>query len=273
VSAAGRTLSADSARATAVRLEEAQRSRKQIRQLTLDHPGMTIDDAYAIQREWVALKLRAGRRLRGRKIGLTSRVMQQASQIDEPDYGDLTDDMFFADGAAIPTSRFIVPRLEVELAFILKERLSGPDCTLAKALAATDYVVPAMEIIDARIEQFDSVTRAPRRVQDTISDNAANAGLVLGTRHIDPHAVDLRWIAALCYRNRVIEESGVAAAVLDHPGNGIAWLANKLAAHGVALEAGLVVLSGSFVRPIAVRAGDEFRADYGPHGSISCKFV
>ena len=273
MSTAGRTLSDEVVRTTAIRLQEAERSRKQIRQLTLEHPGMTIDDAYAIQREWVALKIRAGRRLRGRKIGLTSRVMQQASQIDEPDYGDLTDDMFFEDGAVIPTSRFIVPRLEVELAFILKHRLSGPNCTLEQALAATGYIVPAMEIIDARIEQFDSVTRAPRRVQDTISDNAASAGLVLGKQRIDPRAVDLRWVAALCYRNGVIEESGVAAAVLDHPANGIAWLANKLAAHEVALDAGLVVLAGSFVRPIAVRTGDEFRADYGPHGTISCKFV
>jgi 2-oxo-hept-3-ene-1,7-dioate hydratase len=269
----GRTLAGDVVRATARKLNEAEQSRKQIRQLTLEHPGMTIEDAYAIQREWVALKIREGRRLRGRKIGLTARVMQQASQIDEPDYGDLLDDMFFDDGADIAVARFIVPRLEVELAFILKSRLTGPHCTLEQVLAATDYIVPAMEIIDARIEQIDSKTKAPRRVEDTISDNAANAGLVLGKSRINPGTVDLRWIAALCYRNGVIEESGVAAAVLDHPANGIAWLANKLAAHGVALEAGLIVLSGSFVRPISVRAGDQFRADYGPHGSISCRFV
>jgi 2-oxo-hept-3-ene-1,7-dioate hydratase len=273
VSAGARTLSAEVVRAHALELDEAERSRRQIRQLTLRHPGMTIDDAYAIQREWVALKLRSGRRLRGRKIGLTSRAMQQSSQIDEPDYGDLTDDMFFVDGAAIPAARFIVPRLEIELAFVLKRRLTGPGCTKEMALAATDHVVAAMEIIDARIEQFDSVTKVPRRVQDTISDNAANAGLVLGTQHIDPRMVDLRWVAALCYRNGVIEESGVAAAVLDHPANGIAWLANKLAAHEVTLDEGLVVLSGSFIRPIPVRAGDEFRADYGPHGSVSCAFV
>jgi 2-oxo-hept-3-ene-1,7-dioate hydratase len=273
VTAVSRTLSADVVHATAVKLNEAERTRKQISQLTLEHRGMTIEDAYAIQREWVALKLGAGRRLMGRKIGLTSRVMQQASQIDEPDYGDLLDDMFFADGSEIPTNRFIVPRLEVELAFVLNKRLSGPKCTLEQVLAATDYVVPAMEIIDARIEPIDSVTKATRKVQDTIADNAACAGVVLGTRRFKPQDLDLRWVAALCLRNDVIEESGVAAAVLNHPANGIAWLANKLALHGVALEAGLVVLSGSFVRPIPARAGDVFRADYGPIGSISCKFV
>jgi 2-oxo-hept-3-ene-1,7-dioate hydratase len=273
MSAAARTLPADVVRAHALELNEAEKSRKQIRQFSLQHPGMTIDDAYAIQREWVALKIREGHRLRGRKIGLTSRAMQQSSQIDEPDYGDLLDDMFFADGAAISAARFIVPRLEIELAFILKKRLAGPGCTMELALAATDHVLPAMEIIDARIEQFDSATKSPRRVQDTISDNAASAGLVLGTRRINPRGVDLRWVAALCYRNGVIEESGVAAAVLDHPANGIAWLANKLAAHEVALDEGLVVLAGSFIRPVPVRAGDAFRADYGPHGSVSCTFV
>ncbi len=272
MSQGGRTLAGDAVRALALRLDEAERNRRQVRQFTLEHPGMTIDDAYAIQREWVAIKIRAGRRLRGRKIGLTSRAMQQSSQIDEPDYGDLLDDMFFEDGARIPAARFIVPRLEIELAFVLKRALRGPGCTLEQALAATDYIVPAMEIIDARIESFDSVTKAPRRVQDTISDNAANAGIVLGRQRILPDS-DLRWIAALCYRNDVIEESGVAAAVLNHPANGIAWLANKLAAHEVGLEAGLIVLAGSFIRPIPVCAGDVFRADYGTHGSVACEFV
>jgi 2-oxo-hept-3-ene-1,7-dioate hydratase len=273
VSATPRTLSAEVVQTCAGRLHAAERTRKQIHQLTLEYRGMTIEDAYAIQRAWVALKLSEGRRLRGRKIGLTSRAMQQSSQIDEPDYGDLLDDMFFEDGSDVPVQRFIVPRVEVELAFVLKKRLTGPQCTLQEAMAATDYVLPAMEIIDARIEQVDPQTKVTRKVQDTISDNAANAGLVLGRQRIDPQGVDLRWVAAICSRNDVIEESGVAAAVLNHPANGIAWLANKLHQHGVALEAGLIVLSGSFVRPIPARAGDQFVADYGPHGSISCRFV
>lgn len=255
------------------RLDEAEKTGRQLRQFSLEHPGITIADAYAIQRRWVELKLAAGRRLKGHKIGLTSRAMQQSSQIDEPDYGALLDDMFFETGADLPMSRFIVPRVEVELAFVLGKRLAGAECTLYDALNATDFVVPAIEIIDARIEQVDAKTKAPRKVFDTISDNAANAALVLGGRPVKPFDIDLRWVAALCYRNGVIEESGVAAAVLNHPANGVAWLARKLAPHGVSLEPGEVILAGSFTRPVAARAGDVFHVDYGPLGAISCRFV
>src|SRR5438105_1779594 len=229
----------------AQRLHQAEKTRQQIRQFSLDHPGISIDDAYAIQREWVRLKLVEGRTVRGHKIGLTSKAMQASSQISEPDYGALLDDMFFQDGSDLPIERFIVPRLEVELAFILSKPLAGPNCTVFDVLAATDYVVPAVEIIDARIQQVDPETKVPRKVFDTISDNAANAGLILGGRPVRPMDVDLRWVSALCYRNGVIEESGVAAAVLNHPANGIAWLANKLSAHNVTLEAGQVILAGS----------------------------
>jgi 2-oxo-hept-3-ene-1,7-dioate hydratase len=255
------------------RIHEAERTRVQIGQLSLQYPDMTIEDAYAVQRAWVDIKLAEGRVRKGRKIGLTSRAMQQASQIEEPDYGDLLDDMFFRDGSDIPMSRFVVPRVEVELAFILGKPLRGPHCTIFDALDATEYVIPAIEIIDARIEQFDGQTKRPRKVVDTISDNAANAGLVMGGRPIRPMDVDLRWVSALLYRNGVIEESGVAAAVLNHPANGIAWLANKLAPYGVSLEAGHVILGGSFTRPTHARAGDSFHVDYGPLGSISCRFV
>jgi 2-oxo-hept-3-ene-1,7-dioate hydratase len=254
-------------------LDEAERSRVQIRQLSLAHPAITIAEAYAIQRAWVALKLGDGRAVRGHKIGLTSRAMQQSSQIDEPDYGVLLDDMFFRDGTDIPAARFIVPRVEVELAFILGKPLTGPRCTLFDVLDATAYVTPAIEIIDARIQQVDPGTGATRKVFDTIADNAANAGIVLGGRAIRPLDVDLRWVAALLYRNGVIEESGVAAAVLNHPANGVAWLANALHPHGVALEPGQVILGGSFTRPVAARPGDTFQIDYGPLGAIACRFV
>jgi 2-oxo-hept-3-ene-1,7-dioate hydratase len=255
------------------RLNEAEKSRTQIRQFSLEHPGMTIEDGYAIQRSWVALKMSEGRALKGHKIGLTSKAMQYSSQIDEPDYGDLLDDMFFADGSDIPSSRFIVPRVEVELAFVLGKPLSGPNCTIFDVLGATDYVVPTIEIIDARIHQIDPETKVPRKVFDTISDNAANAGLVMGGRPVRPLDVDLRWVAAVCYRNGVIEESGVAAAVLNHPANGIAWLANKFAPHGVTLQPGQVILGGSFTRPVPARPGDTFHVDYGALGAISCRFV
>ena len=180
---------------------EAERTRTQVRALSFAHPGMTIDDGYAIQKEWVDLKIAEGRMVRGHKIGLTSRAMQLASQITEPDYGTLLDDMFFADGAEIPSDRFIVPMLEVELAFVLERRLAGPDCTLFDVLDATRYVTPALELIDARTFRIDPETKKPRRVVDTIADNAANAGIILGGRAIKPDDVDLRWVSALFYKN------------------------------------------------------------------------
>jgi len=268
-----RTLSQEQVLACAESIERAEQTRTQVRQLSLQFPGMTIDDAYAVQREWVAIKIAAGRTLKGHKIGLTSRAMQLSSQITEPDYGDLLDDMFFAQGGDIPINRFILPRVEVELAFILGKPLSGPECTIFDVLSATDYVVPAIEIIDARIHQIDPETRVPRRVMDTISDNAANAGIVLGGRPVRPFDTDLRWVSALCYRNGVIEESGVAAAVLNHPANGVAWLANKLFRFGKTLAPGQVILGGSFTRPVPAQAGDSFHTDYGPLGAISFRFT
>lgn len=259
--------------AAARRLDQAERSREQIGQLSLERPEITLDDAYAIQRAWVEQKLADGRKLVGHKIGLTSRAMQVSSNISEPDYGALLDDMFFDEGTDIPFQRFIVPRVEVELAFILGKPLRGPNCTLFDVLAATDYVIPALEIIDARIQQVDPQTQATRKVFDTISDNAANAGVVLGGKAVRPHDLDLRRVPAILYRNGVIEESGVSAAVLNHPAKGVAWLANKLAGHDVTLEAGQIILGGSFTRPVAARPGDTFHVDYDQLGSIACRFV
>jgi len=266
-------LNSQTIQALARELHQAEQSREQTRQLSLRYPEITLEDAYAIQREWVAAKIAEGRTLKGHKIGLTSKAMQASSQIDEPDYGALLDDMFFADGSDIPVDRFIVPRVEVELAFVLAKPLSGPNCTLFDVYNATDYIIPALEIIDARCHGIDPQTQRPRKVFDTISDNAANAGVVLGGRPVKPDALDLRWISALMYRNGVIEESGVAAAVLNHPANGVAWLANKLAPHDVQLQAGQIILGGSFTRPVPARKGDTFHVDYGVMGAISCRFV
>ncbi|ODU56691.1 MAG: 2-oxo-hepta-3-ene-1,7-dioic acid hydratase [Comamonadaceae bacterium SCN 68-20] len=259
--------------ALARELYAARKSRTPLRQFSRAHPGMTVDDGYAIQREWVRLELADGRRIKGRKIGLTSRAMQVSSQITEPDHAPLMDDMFFDAGTDIPISRFIAPRVEVELAFVLGRPLAGPGVSLFDVLSATDYVVPAIEIIDARIEQFDRETKAPRKVTDTISDFAANAGIVLGGRPVRPLDVDLRWVGALLHRNGVIEESGLAAAVLNHPGNGVAWLANKIAPYGEQLNSGDVVLAGSFTRPASAVADDSFHADYGALGSVAFRFV
>jgi 2-oxo-hept-3-ene-1,7-dioate hydratase len=259
--------------ALARQLYQARKSRTQLRHFSRDHPQMSIEDGYAIQRQWVQLELADGRTIKGRKIGLTSRAMQQASQITEPDYAPLMDDMFFDGGGDIPFGRFIAPRVEVELAFVLSRPLQGPGVTITDVLQATAYVTPALEIIDARIEQFDRETKAPRKVFDTISDFAANAGIVLGGRPVKPDAIDLRWVGALLYKNAVIEETGLAAGVLNHPATGVAWLANKIAPYDEQLEAGQIVLAGSFTRPTAAVPGDVLHADYGPLGGISFRFV
>jgi 2-oxo-hept-3-ene-1,7-dioate hydratase len=253
----------------AQQLDQAEKSREPLRHFSKAHPGMTIEDGYAIQRAWVQLKLQQGRVIKGRKIGLTSRAMQMASQISEPDYGALLDDMFFEDGGNIPLQRFIAPRIEVELAFVLEKDLKGPGITVFDVMQATAYVTPAIEIIDARIEQFDRETKVMRKVFDTISDNAANAGIVMGGRPMKPDAIDLRWVGAMLIKNGVVEETGLAAGVLNNPAKGVAWLANKLAPHQEYLKAGDVVLAGSFTRPTPGTLGDSFFIDYGAMGSIS----
>ena len=254
-------------------LYQARKTRTALRHISTQYPAMTIEDGYAIQRAWVALEIADGHKIKGRKIGLTSRAMQLSSQITEPDYAPLMDDMFFEQGGDIPITRFIAPRVEVELAFVLGKSLTGPGVTLFDVLNATEYVCPALEIIDARIEQFDRETKAPRKVFDTIADFAANAGIVLGGRPVRPDAIDLRWVGAMLFKNSVIEETGLAAGVLNHPATGVAWLANKIAPHEERLNVGDVVLAGSFTRPTLAALADNIHADFGPLGTVSFRFV
>ena len=248
-------------------LARAESERVTIPLLTSRYPAMTVEDSYAVQTEWRRRSAERGRRHVGRKIGLTSKVMQVATGITEPDYGTIFSDMVYENGAVIEHRRFSNVRIEVELAFVLVAPLEGPDVTIFDVMRATDYVVPALEILSSRIDMTG------RTIVDTIADNAAMGGMVYGGNPTRPQDVDLRWVAALLYRNEVIEESGVAAAVLNHPANGVAWLANKLAAHGDRLESGEIVLAGSFTRPMWVESGDTVHADYGPMGTISCRFV
>lgn len=260
-------LPAETISAIADELAGAERDRGTIPRITARYPDATVEDAYAIQGVWRDKALGAGRRLVGRKIGLTSRAMQQATGITEPDYGVILDDTVWSSGEQIPFDAFSNVRIEVELAFVLKETLEGPHCTVFDVLRATEYVTPALEILNSHIELEG------RTIVDTIADNAAYGGLVLGGRPVPPDQVDLRWVAALLHRNETIEETGVAAGVLGHPATGVAWLANKLHQHGARLEAGETILAGSFTRPVWVSRGDSILCDYGPLGTISCRFV
>ncbi len=248
------------------RLLKAEQDRKQASLLSDTYPHIQIEDSYAISTAVAQHKIRNGAKLIGHKVGLTSKAMQASSKIDEPDYGHLLDSMLIPEGAKIPHSNFCLPRVEVELAFVLGQPLKGPGIGLIDVLRATEYVVPALEIVDARLVD-------QRKICDTVADNGAAAGLVLGGRPIKPMDVDLRWVSALMYRNSEIEETGVAAGVLGHPALGVAWLANKLGQHGVGLEAGHIVLSGSFTRVVFARKGDTLFGDFGPLGSVCVQFV
>lgn len=262
----------ETAQLLAQELQQAEENRAPIDQFSQRFPGMSIDDGYRVGRAWVELKKRAGQKVFGHKIGLTSRAMQEAAAISEPDYGTLLDDMVFDQGGDIPSSRFIVPRVEAELAFFLKRDLAGPGVSIFEVLAATEYVVPALEIIDSRIVMIGP-TGSRRQIQDTIADNAANAGIVIGGDPMRPDALDLRWAGTMLAKNGVIEETGLAAGVLNHPAIGIAWLANRLARWDQKLEAGQIVLAGSFVRPVPIASNDVVHADYGRLGSISFRMV
>ena len=254
-------------------LDKAERTRAQIGLLSLKHPAIDMADAYAIQAAWVERKLAAGRGTIGWKIGLTSKAMQSALNINIPDSGVLFDDMVFEDGAVVPADRFIQPRVEAEIAFIMKAPLRGPGVTVFDVLNATDYVTPALEILDTRILRVDPETKKARNVFDTISDNASNAGVVAGGRAVRPDQIDMRWMGAIVSRNAEVEETGLGAGVLNQPARGIAWLANRLAEYGGAIEAGQLVLAGSFIRPIEARHGDTIIADFGPYGSVSLFFA
>lgn len=267
------TLTDDQIESEAALLDQAEAEATQIRQTTSVYPEMTIDDAYRVQAAWLARKLERGERLVGHKIGLTSRAMQQAMNITTPDSGFLTEAMVFPPGAELAAADFCDPKIEVELAFVLATDLVGTDLGIGDVLDATEYVTPAVELIAARSYRRDPDTGRARTVVDTIADNAADAGIVCGGRRLAPRETDLRWVGALAERNGTIEETGLAAAVLGHPAEGIVWLARRYAEQGLALEAGQTILAGSFTRPIDIEAGDEFTFDYGDLGSFGLRFT
>ena len=258
--------------AAAEALYHADRDGRQIGLLSLRHPAMTMDDAYAVQSALVARKIAAGRRQIGWKIGLTSRAMQDALGIDTPDSGVLLDDMAFANGATVPAGRFIQPRVEAEIAFVMAAPLDGAGCTREDVIAATQSVAPSLEILDTRILRADPATGQARAITDTIGDNAANAGFVLGDARHAPGAHDLRWTGAILARNGIVEETGLGAGVLNDPVTSVLWLARRLAAYGQRIEAGDIVLSGSFIRPVEAPPGADITADFGSFGSVGIAF-
>ena len=253
-------------RAAADALAEAERTGIPIGPLTTQWAEIDVVDAYEIQLANIADRLKAGALVRGHKVGLSARAMQAMMGVDEPDYGHLLDDMFFFEGDAVPAGRYLYPRVEVEVGFVLGAPLSGPACGVADVLAATAFVCPAIEIIDSRIRDWKI------RIADTIADNASSAGVVLGGRRTPLAGVDLRTIGAVLRRNGEIVQTGAAGAVLGNPATAVAWLANTVHRFGVSLDAGHVILPGSCTRAVDVRPGDVVRADFDVLGPVSIRF-
>ena len=235
--------------------------------LTSRHPDITIDDAYAIQQKMLARRLAAGEKVVGKKIGVTSQAVMNMLGVFQPDFGWLTDGMVYNEGQAIPANTLIQPKAEGEIAFVLKKTLKGPGITAADVLAATEGVMACFEIVDSRIRDWKI------KIQDTVADNASCGVFVLGDRLVDPRDVDLATVGMVLEKNGDIVATGAGAAALGHPANAVAWLANTLGAHGIALEAGEVVLSGSLGIMVPVAAGDNLRVTMGGIGGCSVRFI
>ena len=240
---------------------------KTVRPLTERHPDISIEDAYQIQKQLMKLRLAAGERVIGKKIGVTSKAVMNMLGVYQPDFGYLTDGMVYNEGQAIPMSRLIQPKAEGEIAFVLKKTLKGPGISSADVLAATEGVMACFEIVDSRIHDWKI------KIQDTVADNASCGVFVLGDRLVDPRDVDLNTCGMVLEKNGDIVATGAGAAALGAPANAVAWLANTLGRLGIALEAGEVVMSGSLAIMVPVAAGDNLRVTIGGIGSCSVRFV
>jgi 2-keto-4-pentenoate hydratase len=248
-------------------LLDAYASGKPIAPLTSTFDDLTLEDAYAIQLLQIEELTKGGRTVKGHKVGLTSAAMQQLLGVSDPDYGHLLDDFFYLEHAPIPMSRFVQPRVEPEVAFVLKQPLRGPGVTVHEAIAAVDFILPALEIVDSRIEDWKI------GLFDTIADNASSGAVVLGSTPTALGEVDLRLSGAIMTRNGVVVGTGAGGAVLGSPITSLVWLANTVGARGVTLEAGHVILPGAVCAMAAVEAGDTFAATFAGLGTVTARFV
>ncbi|WP_258359660.1 2-keto-4-pentenoate hydratase [Moorella sulfitireducens] len=254
-------------RGIATELLAAEASCRPIEPLTATYPDLTVEDAYRIQLAGIEMKKARGSKVIGKKIGLTSKAMQQLLGVNEPDYGHLLDNMLLLEGEPCRREELLLPRVEGELAFILKDTLKGPGVTIADVYRATEGIMPAFEIVDSRIRDWKI------KLQDTIADNASSARLVLGSRMVPIKDLDLRLIGMVLEKNGEVASTGAGAAVWGHPAAAVAWLANKLAAFDIALEAGEIILSGAVTAAENASAGDVFTVSFHGLGSLSLKFV
>lgn len=250
----------------AAQLAQAEATKVGIDPLIVSDPEITVDDAYYIQLENIKKKLEAGQKIVGKKIGLTSVAVQKMLGVDEPDYGHLLDTMVVENGGTIDTKDMLQPKVEGEIAFILKKDLKGPNVTAVDVIQATDYVVPALEIVDSRIQDWKISLR------DTVSDNASSGLYVLGGKPTKLEDINLELVGMALYQNGEVSNTGVGAAALGNPATCVAWLANRLADYDITLKAGEVILSGALSGMVAANPGDNFVARFAHLGQVSVNF-
>ncbi|MFJ7825409.1 2-keto-4-pentenoate hydratase [Psychrobacillus sp. NPDC096623] len=247
-------------------LIEAEYYKAPIAPLTERYPDLTLSDAYHIQLQYVEKKVERGARIVGKKIGATSKAIQTMFGVEQPDYGHLFDTMMYMDGDKVPLQNLLQPKVECEIAFVLKKDLIGPNVTPEDVIEATDYIVPAIEIIDSRIEDWKI------KFEDTVSDNGSSALVVIGSKATKLEGLDLTCLGMNVLKNGEYVESATGAAVLGNPINAIAWLANALSAYGVKLLAGEIVLSGAFTAALEIQDGDTFTANFAHLGTVTASF-
>lgn len=253
--------------AAANELLEAEKTKKTIAPFTSSSEEISVEDAYAIQLQVIKSKLDDGATVKGMKIGLTSKAMQDMLKVYTPDYGHILDSMVYEANSQVDIEQFIQPKVEFEIAFVLKQDLKGPNVTVEEVLEATDYVVPAIEIIDSRIEDWKI------KFEDTVADNGSSAGAVLGETKTSVKGIDLAAVEMNAYKNGALFDTATGAAVLGDPAKAVAWLANELGQYDISLRAGDFVLAGALSKAVPFEDGDQFEADFGVLGKVGISFV